>query len=123
MKVSQKQFEDIIAVAVANIPTPYKNRLQNIAFIAEDEVSKGQKAKMKLGPNNLLFGLYEGLPLPQRNTAQKLLPDKITIYKKPHEMISRDLEDFRQKVHHTVWHEVAHYFGLDHKRIHELEGK
>lgn len=123
MEVSQKQFEEIISEAVANIPAAYKNRLQNIAFIAEDEVSEKQKTKMKLGLNSLLFGLYEGVPLPQRNAAQKLLPDKITIYKKPHELISRSLEDFKQKVSHTIWHEVGHYFGLDHKRIHELEGK
>jgi predicted Zn-dependent protease with MMP-like domain len=70
----------------------------------------------------LLFGLYEGVPLPQRNGVTKLLPDKITIFKKPLEFISSDLDDLREHVRHTVWHEVAHYYGLGHKRIHELDG-
>ena len=123
MQVTDKQFQDIIAEAVANIPEPYKGRVQNIAFIAEDQVSPEQAIKMKLAPHSLLFGLYEGVPLPARNGSQKLLPDKITIYKKPHELVSQNMADFKERVGHTVWHEVAHYFGLDHDRIHELDAK
>ncbi len=123
IEVSQKEFEDIITQAVGTIPEPYKSRLQNVAFIAEDEVGQAQSQKMKLAPGGLLFGLYEGLPLPARGGATKILPDKITIYKKPHELVSQDLDQFKEKVRHTIWHEVAHYFGLDHKRIDELENK
>jgi predicted Zn-dependent protease with MMP-like domain len=68
-----------------------------------------------------LFGLYEGVPLPQRFGTTKLLPDKITLFKLPLLRYSRDLEELRDRVAKTVWHEVAHYFGLDHRRIHELE--
>lgn len=121
LKVSDKQFEEIIAKAIAGVPEPYKSRLDNIAFIAEEEVSAEKAHQLNLGPSGLLFGLYEGLPPVARNTATKLLPDKITIYKKPHELVSQSLEDFKAKVGHTVWHEVGHYFGLSDAQIHALE--
>lgn len=120
IKVSSKDFEEIVAEAVANVPEPYKSRLENIAFIAEDEVSAKKAQQLKLGPNGLLFGLYEGLPPVARNTATKLLPDKITIYKGPHELVSQSLEDFKHRVGHTVWHEVGHYFGLNEQQIRSL---
>jgi predicted Zn-dependent protease with MMP-like domain len=53
----------------------------------------------------------------------KLLPDKITLFKKPLESVSHDIADLKKRVKNTIWHEVAHYYGLDHKRIHELESQ
>jgi|SRR5579862_9429196 len=121
--VPEKEFEQIIAKAVGGVPEPYKSRLENIAFIAEEEVLPEQARKLNLAPNVLLFGLYEGVPPVARNTAAKLLPDKITIYKKPHELVSQNLKDFKAKVGHTVWHEVGHYFGLSDAQIHALDGR
>ena len=69
-----------------------------------------------------LLGLYEGIPLPRRNNGYSgVLPDVITIFKRAHEMITHDLQEMRDMVHQTVWHEVAHYFGLDHGQIRALE--
>jgi predicted Zn-dependent protease with MMP-like domain len=65
--------------------------------------------------------LYEGVPLPARGGMTKLLPDKITLFKIPLAMHSPDHAALQENVRHTLWHEMAHYFGLDHKRIHELE--
>jgi predicted Zn-dependent protease with MMP-like domain len=97
--------------------------LQNVAFIVEDFPSPEQRQKLNLYPNETLFGLYEGTPLPARNGTLKLLPDKITIFKMPLMAASRSLEELRRNIGHTVWHEVAHYYGLDHKRIHQLDSK
>lgn len=118
--VSQRQFESLMAEAIDAIPDKYFKKLDNVAFIVEDEPTAEQRRQLKLG-DGLLFGLYEGTPLPSRFGTTKLLPDKITLFKKPLETVSRDLEDLRRRVHNTVWHEVAHYFGLDHRRIHQLE--
>jgi predicted Zn-dependent protease with MMP-like domain len=79
--------------------------------------------QLKLYPNETLFGLYEGVPLPARGGMTKLLPDKITIFKNPALIYSRNAEELKEHIRHTIWHEVAHYYGLDHKRIHELERK
>ena len=107
--------------AIDAIPEKYLKRLENVAFILEEEPGVQKLKQMKLWPNRTLFGLYEGLPLPQRQGTIKLLPDKITLYKYPLLEASRSLEDLKERIRHTVWHEVAHFFGLDHKRIYQLE--
>src|ERR1700722_19120999 len=122
IQVSDEQFGKFVEEGIAAIPPLYQNHLQNVAFIVEDFPTQEQRIKLNLYPNETLFGLYEGVPLPQRNGSVKLLPDKITIFKKPMEAFAPDLEGVREQVRHTIWHEVAHYYGLDHKRIHELDG-
>ena len=68
-----------------------------------------------------LFGLYEGIPLSRRQGMSTTLPDKITLFKLPLTQASFDLDDLREQVYHTLWHEVAHYYGLDHGQIGRLE--
>jgi predicted Zn-dependent protease with MMP-like domain len=123
VEIDNKQFEVLVSGGIDAIPPLYKSHLQNVAFIIEDDPTHEQRMQLKLYPNEILFGLYEGVPLPQRGGVTKLLPDKITIFKNPALMISRNLDDLKKHIHHTIWHEVAHYYGLNHDRIHELEGK
>ena len=123
IKASHELFEKYLEEAIDAIPPPYDSRLQNVAFILEDDPTPEQRLRLNLHPNETLFGLYEGVPLPVRNGALKLLPDKITIFKSPLLAVSQDKADLRDKIGRTLWHEVAHYYGLDHKRIHELESK
>lgn len=121
LKLSDKQFKELVAEAIDAVPPAYGRHLDNVAFIIEDEPSEQQRRQLRLLENQSLFGLYEGLPLPARGGVPKLLPDKITIFKNPALAASRDLEELKAGLKHTVWHEVAHYFGLDHRRISELE--
>lgn len=122
MTVSQKEFETIIAGAIDAIPESYYQRIKNVVFVAEDEPSPQQREKLKLACNQSLFGLYEGIPLTKRtNNYNLVLPDKITIFKLPIEHATNTLEELVNQVHKTVWHEVAHYFGLDHDQIHKLD--
>ena len=121
IEISDKQFESIVSQAIDGIPPPYIDRLENVAFIIEDTPTPQQSQQLGLRCHDLLFGLYEGVPLPLRNGSTKLLPDKITLFKKPLQMVSADLAELTKHVKDTVWHEVAHYYGLGHKRIHELE--
>lgn len=121
INIDEKLFESMVSDAIDAIPPLYQKYLQNVAFIVEDEPNQQQRQQLRLGPGSTLFGLYEGVPLPGRGGATKVLPDKITIFKLPLQMASRTLEELRAQVNHTVWHEVAHYYGLDHRRIYELE--
>ena len=123
MDLSEKEFENFLADAIDAIPRPYSEHLENVAFILEDDPTPQQRFKLNLYPNETLFGLYEGVPLPQRGGALKILPDKITIFKNPLLAASHDEKSLRGNIGRTVWHEVAHYYGLDHKRIHELENR
>lgn len=120
--VSQAEFEKLVAKAIDAIPPEYAENIKNLAFVVEDEPTPEQRTKLKLNPHETLYGLYEGVPLTRRNSGYNLvLPDKITIFKQPMEMSVDSLEELEAKIKHTVWHEVAHYYGLDHRRIHELE--
>lgn len=123
VEVSQKQFEDFINDGIAALPPLYRTKIDNVAFLTEDIPTPEQRVRLNLYPNETLFGLYEGVPLPKRNGTLKLLPDKITIFKKPIEAASRSEADVKELVRHTIWHEVAHYYGLDHDRIHQLDGR
>jgi predicted Zn-dependent protease with MMP-like domain len=123
MELSDEEFEELLREAIDRIPPPYSERLQNVAFILEDEPTPEQRIRLNLYPDETLFGLYEGVPLPQRGGSLKLLPDKITIFKRPLLAVSPNLPVLRENIGRTVWHEVAHYYGLNHKRIHELENR
>lgn len=121
--VSQSDFEKIVANAIDNIPPNYGERIKNLAFIVEDDPSPEQRQKLHLHDNQTLFGLYEGVPLTSRNSYNLALPDKITLFKNPIEMSVHNHQGLVEKVEQTLWHEVAHYYGLGHGRIHELENK
>ncbi len=123
LQISEKEFNALVSDGIDAIPELYQSRLQNVAFIVEDDPSPQQRIQLNLYPNETLFGLYEGVPLPGRSGMTKLLPDKITIFKNPMLMVCNNSEQLKKLINHTVWHEVAHYYGLDHKRIHELERK
>ena len=123
IQVSDKLFDEMVSDGIDKIPPLYQKHLQNVAFLVEDLPTQEQAQKLGLRVNELLFGLYEGVPLPQRQGTTKLLPDKITLFKRPLEYVSSSVEDLKDRVARTIWHEVAHYYGLDHKRIHELENK
>lgn len=121
IEISEKRFKKIVSEAIDGIPPPYINRLENVAFIIEDLPTSSQSQQLGLRCHDLLFGLYEGIPLPQRMGTTKLLPDKIILFKQPLAMVSRDESELKKHIQNTIWHEVAHYYGLDHRRIHELE--
>ena len=106
------------------LPQKYVEGLNNVAILYEDEPSPEQRVKLKLRCNETLLGLYEGIPMTKRTAGYNLvLPDKITLFKNPLLAKSRSLEEFKEEVRHTLWHEIAHFYGLDHDRIHKLDGR
>lgn len=106
------------------LPQEYISRLNNVAIIYADDPTPEQRHELKLRCDQTLFGLYQGIPLTKRNAGYNMvLPDKITLFKNPILHFSQDLAAFKKQVKHTLWHEIAHYYGLDHDRIHQLENK
>ena len=122
---TDEEFSKMIGQALDELPEKYTSELDNVLITYEDEPSSEQRLKLKLACNQSLFGLYEGIPKTRRgNGFSGQLPDKITIFKLPiYHFSGANEERFKAQVKHTLWHEVAHYFGLDHDRIHELENK
>lgn len=119
--ISDDQFADFIADAIESLPKDHKQAIENVAVVYADDPTPEQRVQLELRDDQTLFGLYEGVPLAQRNGVTSYGPDKITIFKHPIEMASDSVPSLREHVRHTVWHEVAHYFGLNHQQIHNLE--
>ncbi len=123
VSVTDEEFEEMVQAAVKDIPERFAKHLNNVAFMVADEPTRRQlrDGGVHHGYGSLL-GLYEGVALPERAPGYSgVVPDIITVFKQPHEAMAEDMEQLRQDVHETVWHEVAHFFGLDHGQIHELE--
>ncbi len=120
---TDEEFSKLIGQALDSLPEKYTSRLENLLITYEDEPSGEQRTKLGLRCHQSLFGLYEGIPLTQRgNGFSGKLPDKITLFKLPlFHYAAGNEEKFKAQIKHTLWHEIAHYFGLNHDRIHELE--
>lgn len=124
INLTPEEFERIVARSMDSMPSQYIENMQNVAFVVEEEPSQEQRARLHLVNGRTLYGLYEGIPLTARGAGYNLvLPDKITIFKLPIESGCNTIEELEEEVKNTVWHEIAHHFGLGHGRIHELEAK
>jgi predicted Zn-dependent protease with MMP-like domain len=120
--MNELDFEKTVEEAVNRIPEPFNNRIDNVQFQTVDEATEQQKLKLGLRACDALFGLYEGVPLPARGgSSHSIVPDVITIFRKPMVDMIPDTEELRKQIYKTVWHEVAHYFGLNHTRIYAIE--
>jgi predicted Zn-dependent protease with MMP-like domain len=103
-------FDDHVRAALDELPPGLARSLRNVAVVIEDENPEDPD----------LFGLYQGVPLPERGNDTGLLPDKISIYRIPLEDSFPDPDELREEIRITVLHELAHYFGLDEERLAEL---
>lgn len=124
INISNEVFEELTAEAINSLPNHYTDNMKNVAIVIEDEPSEAQRQKLHLVNGVTLYGLYEGIPLTQRSGNYSLvLPDKITIFKNPIVQGANSMDALREQIKRTVWHEIAHHYGLDHDRINELERK
>lgn len=116
------EFDRLVEWAYARIPRRFRRRLQNVALVVEAEPSPAQLAEAGVRPGSTLLGLYQGRPLTSRSVFESFaMPDRITIFQGPHERLARGHAHLEQLVEETVWHEVAHYFGMDERRVREAE--
>lgn len=120
-ELSDQAFDALITRAMDELPQEYIKGLNNVAIVMADEPDDAQRRKMKLDGHHLLLGLYEGVPLTHRgNGWSGMLPDKITLFKNQIVLsVSRE-EDLFEQVKRTLWHEMAHYYGLNHEQMDAL---
>lgn len=122
--MDEKTFEQLVAAGIDAIPEQFARKLSNVAVVVADEPTAEQKAKAHLHEGWTLFGLYEGVPQNKRNIVYSgILPDKITIFQKPIEAHAQDAESIKEIVKNTVWHEIAHHFGLDEAEVRAAEAR
>lgn len=122
MELSDEQFDHLISKAMDELPQEYITGLDNVAIIMEDEPSAEQRQKMQLRDGTVLLGLYEGIPLVQRGAGYTfVLPDKITLFKHSILAVVHSESELFEQIKRTLWHEIAHYYGLDHDHMHKLQ--
>ena len=120
--MTNKEFEKLVGEAIDSIDEKFLKKLKNLEIVIENNPTPFQLEKLKLR-GALLFGLYEGIPQTKREQYGQVLPDKITIFKNPIEKMFFRPEDIKKAVKDTVWHEIAHHFGMDEKRVRDAEQK
>jgi predicted Zn-dependent protease with MMP-like domain len=115
-------FEGLVAEAWSRIPGRFRRRMGNIALLVEEEPTAAQLAQGRVPRGGTLLGLYEGRPLTTRSVFEPFaMPDRITIFQGPHERLASGPEELARMVEDTVWHEVAHYFGMDERQVRAAE--
>jgi predicted Zn-dependent protease with MMP-like domain len=114
VEMSEAEFEEAVADALDSVPTELMDLLDNVVVLVEDEPPEGE-------PDDLL-GLYEGTPLTERDSwwAAGSLPDRILVFRRPTLRMCADRDEVVSEVSITVVHEIAHHFGIDDARLHEL---
>ena len=120
--MNRKQFETLVAEALATIPRRFRDAMHNLAIVVEDEPSRALLKEMELEPRDTLLGLYQGTPLPERAWGYgNTLPDRILLFQGPLERESEDEDDLVVAIGETLIHEIGHYFGLSEEEIEEIE--
>ena len=117
--MTRERFAEMVERAVNELPEAFLGRLGNVAFVVEDEPSADDLEALGLNPNrDTLFGLYDGVPLPERRgEVPATAPDRIVIYYRPLVRAFRTPWAIRREIKTTIVHEVAHYFGLDEDEV------
>jgi predicted Zn-dependent protease with MMP-like domain len=122
--VTRARFERLVEDALKMIPQRFRDEMQNVAVVVEDEPPVDILDEMEIPEDDTLFGLYQGTPLPERGWAHgNNLPDRISIYQFPIEDACETDDDIRDCVAETVIHEFGHYFGMSEEEIEEIEEK
>ena len=120
--MTRRRFERLVADALETIPPSFRQAVRNVAVIVEDAPAPELLDDVGIEPPDTLLGLYEGVPLPERDwTHGNALPDRITLFQEPIEAASRNDEEIVVTIGETVIHEFGHYFGLSEEEIEEIE--
>lgn len=121
MEITDEEFQRLIDQALTELPGEHVKNIKNVAILYEEDPTPEQRDKANLNQYQTLLGLYEGVPLSQRQGTTRLLPDKITLFKGPLSRRAFNPAQLKEEIKHTLWHEIAHYYGLNHDQIHHLE--
>lgn len=116
-----QRFEELVARAVDELPEEIRGYLDNVDIVVEELPSPGQLRKLRMHSGYTLFGLYEGVPHTVRGASYGMVvPDKITIFKRPIEAAYRTDDAIVREVGRVVRHEIAHHFGISDARLREM---
>ena len=121
--MSDDTFSTLVESGIAALPLWVREKLVNVVFLVYDIPTQKQITEHELTPSDVLFGLYEGVPLSERGDESPLLPDTITLFKNAILSAYTEKADIQECVHNTIWHEVAHFLGHDEEWVAQEEVK
>ncbi len=117
MRVPPEEFEALVEQALEQLPDEFKAALENVAVMIEEEPSDDDLEGVGIDPDDPdrdeLFGLYQGVPLPERDSFYSALPDRVLIYRGPILRECTTRREVLREVRETVQHELGHYFGME----------
>jgi predicted Zn-dependent protease with MMP-like domain len=118
--MNHTEFEQLVLDALEYLPAQFLPFLNNVEIIIEPRMTPALRRRFELGPKEIVYGIYEGIPLPERDSHDTYLPDTITIFQEP---LVRDFpapDELREEVRRTVLHELGHHLGISDERLEEL---
>ncbi len=118
--MDREEFEKIVISAIESVPGQFREKIENLDFVIDEHsiVSSESQSGQKSG--KITLALYQGVPLTKRTGVRPVFPDKITIYKKAIESVSRSDSEIKKTIRRVVLHELGHYFGFGEKKLREL---
>ncbi|GLK17513.1 MULTISPECIES: metallopeptidase family protein [Herbiconiux] len=112
LEMTADDFEALVGDELDQLPDDMLDGLDNVVFVVDDRPEDGSLD---------LLGLYDGVAVTERGQyGFGEMPDRITLYREPLLAICDDVEELRDQVHVTLVHEIAHYYGIDDEKLHEL---
>lgn len=118
----RQEFEKLVLDALAELPPKLQQHVQNLDIVVKWRPSPHELEYAGLARDEILFGLYLGVPLTERGAYYNMaLPDKIVVYQETHELSCADRKEMLEQIRKTVLHEVGHYLGIDEDRLEELD--
>ncbi len=113
LRLSRSAFEQLVTEALEQLPDLYRNELDNVAIVVEDEPGADELRELDMSPQDELFGLYQGIPLTERDSFYSALPDRIAIFRLPILRACRNRQQVIREVRDTVVHELGHHLGME----------
>jgi len=121
LNMDRDTFTELVLEALDDLPEQFREKLQNVEITVEDWPDAETMRLARVRNRSSLLGFYHGIPLPERTQGYNMvMPDKISIYRQPILMHSRNRRQVRERVSRVLRHEVAHYFGIDDERLREI---
>ena len=120
--MTRKEFETLVRSALKELPKEFKDKLQNVDVVIEEDLDIDTVKTLGLGAKGRFLGLYQGVPLKDRTHYYAIvMPDKITLFKQNIERTCQERSlDIHEEVKHVIQHEIAHHFGISDKRLKDL---
>ena len=119
--MDREKFEEIVDRAFKALPKKFRDAIENVEIVVEDQPSADSNLnRYGVRRNEMLLGLYQGVPLPKRGVwygSNPVLPDRISLFQRNIEAVCRTEAELEEKIYEVLFHEIGHYFGMSEEEI------